>query len=66
MKPRVASSPSLEHRRARQEVLASPGPDVLEAPFMRAYIAQVAESELRQFVSEDALPEDVLSQLTCE
>jgi hypothetical protein len=33
---------------------------------MRAYVAQVAESELRQFVSEDALPEDLLSDLIRE
>jgi hypothetical protein len=33
---------------------------------MRAYIAQVRESELRQFVAEDAVPEDVLSQLIRE
>jgi hypothetical protein len=33
---------------------------------MRAYVAQVAESELRQFVPEDALPEDLLAQLVRE
>jgi hypothetical protein len=33
---------------------------------MRAYVAQVAESELRQFVAEDALPEDVLADLIRE
>jgi hypothetical protein len=33
---------------------------------MKAYVAQVAESELRQFVAEDALPEDVMSQLIRE
>jgi hypothetical protein len=30
---------------------------------MRAYVAQLAESELRQFVSEDALPSDTLADL---
>ena len=33
---------------------------------MKAYVAQVAESELRQFVPEDALPEDLLAQLVRE
>jgi hypothetical protein len=33
---------------------------------MRAYVAQLAESELRQFLPEDALPEDVMSQLIRE
>ncbi|MFO0888224.1 MAG: hypothetical protein U0790_03650 [Isosphaeraceae bacterium] len=33
---------------------------------MRAYVAQVAESELRQFVAEDALPRDLLSDLIRE
>jgi hypothetical protein len=33
---------------------------------MRAYDAQLAESELRQFVPEDALPNDVLADLIRE
>ena len=33
---------------------------------MKAYVAQVAESELRQFVAEDAVPEDILAQLIRE
>jgi hypothetical protein len=33
---------------------------------MRAYVAQVAESELRQIVREDVLPENVMSQLIRE
>jgi hypothetical protein len=33
---------------------------------MRAYLAQVADPELRQFVAEDAVPEGVLSQLIRE
>jgi hypothetical protein len=33
---------------------------------MKAYVAQVAQTELRQFVSEDALPHDVLSDLIRE
>jgi hypothetical protein len=33
---------------------------------MRAYVAQVADSELRQFVAEDAVPEGLLSQLIRE
>ncbi len=30
---------------------------------MKAYVAQVSQSELRQFVSEDALPDDALADL---
>jgi hypothetical protein len=33
---------------------------------MRAYVAQVADSELRQFVTEDAVHEGTLSQLIRE
>lgn len=33
---------------------------------MKAYVAQVTESELRQFVTEDAVPEDILAQLIRE
>ena len=33
---------------------------------MKAYVAQLADSELRQFVPEDALPKDVLSDLIRE
>jgi hypothetical protein len=46
--------------------LAFPVPDVLEDPSMRAYLAQVCRSELRRFVPEDAVPEDLLSQLIRE
>jgi hypothetical protein len=46
--------------------VAGDGEDVLEDSIMRAYVAQVAESELRQFVAEDALPGDVRSQLIRE
>ena len=36
-------------------------------PFMRAYVAQLnADSELREFVPEDALPNEVLSDLLRE
>jgi hypothetical protein len=33
---------------------------------MKAYVAQLAQTELRQFVSEDALPEDVMADLIRE
>jgi hypothetical protein len=33
---------------------------------MRAYLAQVTRSELRRFVSEDLIPEDLLRRLTRE
>src|SRR5947209_18558692 len=33
---------------------------------MRAYVAQVAQSELRRFVPEDLIPEDLLPQLIRE
>jgi hypothetical protein len=33
---------------------------------MKAYVAQVSQSELRQFVPEDALPNDVLADLLRE
>jgi hypothetical protein len=39
---------------------------MIEDPSMRAYVAQVAESELRHFMSEDALPDDVLADLIRE
>jgi hypothetical protein len=40
---------------------------VLQDAFMKAYVAQVdEESKLRQFMPEDALPEDVMSQLIRE
>jgi hypothetical protein len=52
--------------KAISDTVALYGDDVLEDSFMRAYVAQVAESELRQFVAEDALPEDVRSQLIRE
>ncbi len=48
-------------------VLASLDRDMIEHGAMKAYVAQIAEeSELRQFMPEDALPEDVLSQLIRE
>src|SRR4051812_16445662 len=39
---------------------------MIEDGFMKAYVAQVADSELRQFMPEDALPNDVLSDLLRE
>jgi hypothetical protein len=33
---------------------------------MRAYVAQVAQYDLRQIVREDVLPEDLVSQLIAE
>jgi hypothetical protein len=33
---------------------------------MRAYVAQVAQSELRRFLPEDLIPEDLLRQLVQE
>jgi hypothetical protein len=40
---------------------------VIENAFMRAYVAQLnADSELREFVPEDALPNEVLSDLLRE
>ena len=45
----------------------SAGRDVIEDAFMRAHIAQRnADSELREFVPEDALPNEVLSDLLRE
>ena len=35
-------------------------------PLMRAYLAQVTHSELRRFVPEDLIPEDLLRQLVRE
>ena len=47
--------------------LFSAGRDVVEVAFMRAYVAQRnADSELREFVPEDALPNEVLSDLLRE
>ena len=45
--------------------MASAGPDVPDTP-IRAYIAQVAQSELRRFVPGDAIPEDLLRLLVRE
>ena len=40
---------------------------MIEDAFMRAYVAQLnADSELREFVPEDALPNEVLSDLLRE
>jgi hypothetical protein len=40
---------------------------VIEDAFMRAYVAQInANSERREFVPEDALPNEVLSDLLRE
>ncbi len=53
-------------RRACFLMLASPGRDVLQAGLMKAYVALLAQAELRQFMSEDALPTDILADLLRE
>jgi hypothetical protein len=39
---------------------------MIEDGVMKAFVAQVAGSELRQFLPEDSVPEDLLSQLIRE
>jgi hypothetical protein len=51
---------------ATGKYLALHDEDTLQGAFMRAYVAQLAESEPRRFVPEDALPQDVMSQLIRE
>jgi hypothetical protein len=47
--------------------LFSAGRDVIEDAFMRAYVAPLnADSERREFVREDALPNEILSDLLRE
>ena len=62
----IMTFPEQKRTRQKSPTLASLRPDVLQAGLMKAYVAQVTESELRQFVAEDAVPEDILGQLIRE